>query len=209
MTAQMMDTLVWEDQKWALADADWEKLRHAAPSSESLGFQTTMEHTANYRGRTDTFEVRGGHLYLKEIRVHFAPGYEYYTPRPGMSRSDVKTQAWSSIGRPSADDLEWSEELRTSHSTYLTLHDCPVEYSGLLVGGRDFNARFHVNGGYQRANRFESRLILHFDRGQLVREGCRVEFGASIDAQADFERSLAQKLMARLRREPEEQERPH
>ena len=198
MTAQIMDTIVFEDQPWALADADWQAFREAVPSSLALGFETRMEHTANYSGRVDRYEVRGGRLYLDEAQVKLAEACSGFEPPRGMSRRDVTTRSWATVWDAYSEDLEGRDELTELCLTYLGFDACLVPYTGTLVGGREFCPDLHVHGGYQRANRFHRRLILSFEAGHLIPQECRLEFGAESDAQANAERKFGRELMATL-----------
>ena len=194
MTVQLMPSLCYEDQAWALADADWECFRGLVPKSSDFGFETCTEHTASWGGRVDHFAVINGMLKLLECEVHLAPGFEQFKPPEGLGRRDVTRQSWGSVRQ---GDGNWKKVLLTHESTYIEFENCDIPYTGTLIGGRHLRIS-QLTGGYQHANRFEQRLILEFKDGVHLTEASRLEFGSCSDDFSDTETSIRHNLMKRI-----------
>lgn len=158
MTAQMMDECEFRGEQWTVCE--WHgNSADAVPSSESLGFRTVMEHTANYRGRIDRFAVREMTLKLVAIRATMAPGCENVVPSGAtVQRDDTRT-------------------------VRVEFADFTVPFTGELVLGTEFDENLYVHAGVSPANRFRRRAILAFVDGRLIGE--RFETGSYPDAAFD------------------------
>ncbi|MGE0432047.1 MAG: hypothetical protein AB7S36_07300 [Planctomycetota bacterium] len=116
MTEQVADVLTWDRDTWWVREwpAD---CGDAVPSSEALGFRTTMASTACYRGRQDHLAIGDDRrLRIASMIVNLPPEYADFTPR-GATRRVVSNPAVGSI------------EFR--------FDDLPVDLSGAVIIERD------------------------------------------------------------------------
>ncbi len=178
MTAQVMDTLVYEDQTWSICTYAYASTcpRDCFPTSNQLGFETEMESTANYSGRVDQYEVNDGKLYLRKIRANLTGACRDFIPDNG-GRETVTTDYWATVlvaGGVQRERQQWQV-------TNLLFNDLFIPFTGKILLGRRFDRNLYVHMGIQTANRFERRLILPFTLGLLDVTGVIEEQGAYPD----------------------------
>lgn len=169
MTAQIMDRISVNDQEWLLCE--W-RGPEITPSSESLGFETEMESTANYSGRVDHFVVDEGKLRLSHVDANLTAESRDFIP-DGGAREDITRRAWVEQVTDISDLLRGGRGktkpvLDTSTSVVLYFRALWVPFTGRIVGGRAFDQRKYVHMGTQAASSFRSRLLLDFREGVLV-----------------------------------------
>ncbi len=150
MTAQMMDQCVYDGATWCVCSMP----SGMRPSSESLGIRTSMEHTANWSGRVDTYVIADDRVMLQSVRA------THLDITSDFAGEVVATEGMNSIVR----------------------FDLDRRVSGWLVLGRSLDPSRYVHGGYQTANRFRERVWLRLDGGVVLE--ARHEHGAYADAPA-------------------------
>lgn len=152
-----------------------------------------MRSTADWDGRVDEFEVVEGKLMLAESEVHLVEGLEDWVP-PGGSRVDQRSRAWGQV----SDQNGSREEIVEDHQVFFRFPDIQIMYTGWITAGRNLNFDYYFHGGYQRANRYENRIIMKFRRGRLVEGSVRFEQGASSDRFVEVQKRLASDLWDRI-----------
>lgn len=124
-----MDTLELDGETWSICEMTGSS---AVPTSRALGFRTTMEHTANWRGRVDHFGLDAERrLVLLEVRATLA--------NPERARGFVP------LGATRIDEDERTVRFRFEHRL--------VPLTGRVVAGADFDESLYVHMGTQTANR--------------------------------------------------------
>ncbi len=125
MTAQVPDSLTIDGRRWAIED--WIGDRECVPTNEDLGIETVAASTSNWSGRVDHFSVLRGRLYLFQVEVSLAPGFDRARlagrRREVLCRYEPMTR-FDETGRHSFTQ-EWRSE-------YLVLDDCRIEFTGKL-----------------------------------------------------------------------------
>jgi hypothetical protein len=169
MTAQIMDKIRIDDQDWALCEWIGENV---VPSSESLGFATEMESTANYSGRVDHFVVDEGRLRLSHVDAHLAEASRDFVPKDG-GREDIKRTYWAHLVTDVTDLLRGGggkikRELSTSTRVVLYFEELWVPFTGRVIGGRALDWDKYQHMGTQAASSFRSRLVLELEQGKLL-----------------------------------------
>lgn len=130
MTTQVPDTLQFEGRNYVIlerqGDAD------CIPSSDSLGFRTVTESTANWSGRIDHYGVWGNELYLFKVEVTLETPTD--TPTPPNARREVLLRYEQLIdfeGRPT--------QLREYRHDFFIYEDLKLPFTGRIIAVADDN----------------------------------------------------------------------
>lgn len=157
MTTQAPDLFLAEGEEWVVFS--FEGYYRYVPSSRSLGFQTVMQSTAQYRGRTDTFSLRhDGQLLLSECHVGLPAGAKWKDFVPvGATRRDCETNARAFPPTQACDFLFSNNEIRLFGTVFI---------------GRNTDAPTFPLDYFEA---FDCQRALIFRNGLLVRSLCDSE----------------------------------
>ena len=164
MTAQITDTIVYQDRDFRLVGINGNDLFHP----DQIGLQVVTMSTACYRGFYCTYTIRDDHLLLTQLTVgldeedcliaergegptHF--GLNPQRKRLPCSRYDRKTQEM-------VQDTYWS-------NWYYDELTQLVEFTGKLLIGADFIQEMYVHMGYHPAYKYREVHELIFQSGHL------------------------------------------
>lgn len=126
MTQQISSTCMFDGRTWKVDDEN--DLGVYVPSSDTLGFSTVMESTANWSGRIDHFLIHNQQLHLFKIEVNLPKNARNLCP-PGVRRE--RTILYEPVTIYRDGSTESSE--RVHEYIYFIYDDIQIEYSGELV----------------------------------------------------------------------------
>lgn len=130
MTAQVPDTLQFEGRNYVILG--WQGDADCIPTSESLGFHTATQSTANWSGRVDHYGVWGNELYLFKVEATLEAPSD--TPTPPNARREVLLryeQFYDFEGRPT--------ELREYRHDFFIYEDLKLPFTGRIIAVADEN----------------------------------------------------------------------
>ncbi|MBM5572269.1 MULTISPECIES: hypothetical protein [Deefgea] len=123
MTQQIPDICQFDGRKYQI-DA-WYGDTDCIPSSEALGFTTESEHTANWEGRIDHFQVCGDKLYLFKLEVNLSEGSKDYLPQGARKEVLLRYEQFTDFsGKPT--------ELREYRHEFIVFEDLVIPFSGSM-----------------------------------------------------------------------------
>ena len=149
MTAQINDTILYQNEEYALAGINGAGL--FVP--QELGLETAAACTACWRGYLCQYEVADGRLRLRQLSISF--------PRPTMNAIERGEPSPTVLGKPGrVEPGRWYclyEDLRTE-----------MPFSGGLLLGAGFIRELYVHMGFHPAWKYRKVCELSFDQGGLT-----------------------------------------
>lgn len=150
MTAQVQDSLHYLGEQHVLA-----AFSEGEPFSPVIaGYRPVMASTACWRGYVCDYEVKAGHLRLRELWLNHQPGEAPVTRR--VQPPDLNGVTASRDDKSYFGDWHFSDV------------GLQLDYTGGLVIGRDFIRDLYVHMGFHPAWKYQHVFELEFDKGRLV-----------------------------------------
>ena len=148
MTAQAMDTVLWQGRTWALVGVDGAGLF----TPQALGINPVMLHTAAWRGFICGYRVGEDRLTLERLEIGF----------------DHETHERAAAGDAPLIDGVGPTQHGGGHAWSYAGLAMPVEFTGGLELGDRFIRELYVHMGFAPAWKFEEVHELRFDAGRLL-----------------------------------------
>lgn len=126
MTMQTPDVIQFDGREYVILS--WKGDTDCIPNNEDLGFDTSMQSTANWSGRIDHYGVWSGELYLFKIDVTLEDPDN--TPTPAEARREVLFRY------EPLTDAEGRSIVREFRHDFFVYEDLKLPFTGRIILAR-------------------------------------------------------------------------